>query len=152
MHYDHILVTTDFSTNSSAAFEIAAHQAKFEGSKITLLTVVHDWVVPETMLEHLPQPERIDEYRHALRLGAKVKLQDIARERFHGQEVTTVVILTEEPPYQEICSYAKTNNCSLIIMASRGRGAVTTLLLGSTVQKVCHLAHCPVMVVPCPGR
>jgi nucleotide-binding universal stress UspA family protein len=46
-----------------------------------------------------------------------------------------------------IIEVAETRKCELIIMGTRGLGAVAGLVLGSKAQKVISLANCPVMVV-----
>lgn len=148
MHYKHILVTTDFSDASMAAFDTAAYQAKMEGSAITLLTVVPDWEVPPSLLEYVPVPERIDEYRAQVMAGSEKRLAKIASEKFHGQKVNTNVIISSRSEGMEITDFAKKHKCDLIVIATRGHGALATLVLGSTVQKVLLSAPCPVLVIP----
>jgi nucleotide-binding universal stress UspA family protein len=48
---------------------------------------------------------------------------------------------------REIVEDAKTLDVSVIIMGSRGRGDLAGLVLGSTADKVIHLADRPVLVV-----
>ena len=47
----------------------------------------------------------------------------------------------------EITEYAKEAGAGLIIIPSHGRGPIKRLLLGSTTDRVVHLAHCPVLVL-----
>ncbi|MBX7143301.1 MAG: universal stress protein [Oligoflexia bacterium] len=148
MHYKHILVTTDFSDASMAAFDIAAYQAKMEGSAITLLTVVPDWEVPPSLLEYVPVPEKIDEYRAQVMAGSEKRLTKLASEKFHSQKVSTHVLISSRSEGVEITDYARRHNCDLIVIATRGHGALASLVLGSTVQKVLLSAPCPVLVIP----
>ncbi|MEX0801511.1 MAG: universal stress protein [Dehalococcoidia bacterium] len=50
-------------------------------------------------------------------------------------------------PADEILRLAQEEDCELIVMGRRGRGAVAKLLLGSVSDKVVRAAACPVMVV-----
>ncbi len=51
------------------------------------------------------------------------------------------------PPAESIIDVAETRGCDLIVMGSRGQGALSGLLLGSQSQKVVSLAKVPVLVV-----
>jgi len=55
--------------------------------------------------------------------------------------------LLDGPEPDSILSYAKKKQADLIIMGTRGMGALKGLLLGSVSRKVIHLASCPVMVI-----
>jgi nucleotide-binding universal stress UspA family protein len=50
-------------------------------------------------------------------------------------------------PAESILEAASTHGCDLIIMGTRGLGALSGLLLGSQVQKVINLADAPVLAV-----
>jgi nucleotide-binding universal stress UspA family protein len=56
------------------------------------------------------------------------------------------VIATPASPYQGIIEAARKKRCDLIFMASHGRGALATLLLGSVTQKVLAHSKIPVLV------
>ena len=150
MNFQNILVTTDFSEASMAAFEIAAYQAKMSGSKVTLLNVVGDWDVPETLLRQIPNPESVSAYRNELLQNSRKEIEDLATKHFHGQDVISDVIISTDPIAQEICGYAKKHSVDLIIMSGHGRGSLGDFFLGSVVQRTIKLAECPVLVVPKP--
>lgn len=48
---------------------------------------------------------------------------------------------------QTIVDRARDLECNLIVMGTRGMGAIGTLVLGSVANKVVHLTHVPVMLV-----
>jgi nucleotide-binding universal stress UspA family protein len=60
-------------------------------------------------------------------------------------EIQTEVI--EGAPAETIINVAVTRNSNVIVMGSRGMGALEGLLLGSTSQKVVSDAPCPVLIV-----
>ena len=47
----------------------------------------------------------------------------------------------------EITEHAREVGAGLIVIPSHGRGPLKRLLLGSTTDRVVHLAHCPVLVL-----
>ena len=50
-------------------------------------------------------------------------------------------------PAEAIAQYAHEQVADQIVMGRQGQGAVKTLLLGSVVNKILHLANCPVLLV-----
>jgi nucleotide-binding universal stress UspA family protein len=56
------------------------------------------------------------------------------------------VIDTPAAPYEGIVQAARRKRCDAIFMASRGRGPLGTLLLGSVTQKVLAESKLPVLV------
>jgi len=48
---------------------------------------------------------------------------------------------------EAICDYAEANVIDLIVIGSRGRSAVSRLLLGSVSTQVAHHSPCPVTIV-----
>ncbi len=53
----------------------------------------------------------------------------------------------EGPGPKAILNVAETRDADLIVVGSRGLGAVRGLLLGSVSERVIRLAKCPVLVV-----
>lgn len=50
-------------------------------------------------------------------------------------------------PAQAIAQYAHQQGADQIVMSRQGQGGLQSLLLGSVVNKVLHLANCPVLLV-----
>ncbi len=147
----HILVTTDFSEESEAAFDYAKEQVQLIGKekcKITLLKVI-DIVIPTN-----------DEFEYGVdtsdKMGIIEKLQEQASERikeiaekhFTGFPIETLVYTPSKEVYQGIIEFAETNKADLIVMSTHGRTGVGHFLLGSIAERVIRQAPCPVMVVP----
>jgi nucleotide-binding universal stress UspA family protein len=51
-------------------------------------------------------------------------------------------------PAPAIARFAKTHHCEMIVMGTRGMGAIASLFLGSVATKVVHLSPLPVLLVP----
>ena len=76
--------------------------------------------------------------------------QQFLAEIVHACEASGVacepVVSTPATAYQGIIEAARKKRCDLIFMASHGRGALATLLLGSVTQKVLAHSKLPVLV------
>lgn len=65
------------------------------------------------------------------------------------RELTTNIdtLVWSGSPADEIVRAAKEVGADLIVIGSRGTGAVDSLFMGSVSHRVMHYAHCPVLVV-----
>jgi nucleotide-binding universal stress UspA family protein len=50
-------------------------------------------------------------------------------------------------PGSEIAAFAESIKADLIVIPSHGRTGLRHLLIGSVAERVCRLAHCPVLVL-----
>ena len=89
-------------------------------------TIAEQWIADQTLLGN----KLMDEAQELLGEGAILH-----RELLFG------------PPAESIIEVAEARNSDLIVMGSRGLGALRGLLLGSQSHKVINLANCPVLVV-----
>ena len=144
-----ILVPTDFSDASGLALTYARDLAGRCGSTLHLLHVVTDadvspgtealWGFSEAEVQH----RWVDE--------AKAKLAGLCPAE--GEEASPVRTAVEiGPPADGILRYAGEHRAELIVMGTRGRGAVGQLLLGSVAAEVVRRAPCPVLTVRDPDR
>lgn len=79
------------------------------------------------------------------RIGqAKTALAAFLRER--GYPDTDITVRIGDPGTQ-IAMFADDIGAGLIVIPSHGRGMLTRMLLGSTTDRVVHLAQCPVLIL-----
>ncbi len=147
----HILVTTDFSEEAERAFDYAKEQLKLAGkgkSKITLLKIID--IVPPANIKFEYGLAIVDKkgMMEKLYKQASERVREIAKKRFAGLPVDTVVIKPKKATYQEIIKFAQSNDVSLIVMSTHGRTGAKHFLLGSVAERVVRRSPCPVMVIP----
>ena len=68
-------------------------------------------------------------------------------EMLQEAEIPYIERLLEVPAGAAIAGAADSEKCELIIMGSRGLSNLQGLIVGSTTNRVLHLAHCPVLVI-----
>ena len=137
--FEKILVATDGSADAMEALSYAGDLALRDDAGVI---VVHAF---ESVPGYLGEPMR-DEIieRH---LNRARDLAHEAVEALQSRGVSTKSEVLEGPPADAILRVAGTQDVDLIVMGSRGRGAVTSLLLGSVSHRVLAHTHAPVLVV-----
>jgi nucleotide-binding universal stress UspA family protein len=84
---------------------------------------------------------------YAKRKGAAQAVMDDARQKLGRTTFTVQEELQEGNETDSILKVAEDCTADLIVMGTRGLGAVKGFLVGSVSRKVIHYASCPVMVV-----
>ncbi len=147
----HILVPTDFSPASKAAFRYAREQVEQVGAssvKVTLLAVLEDLVPASVQFEFgLTFIDTKGLLEEAERQSSK-KIAELAEKFFGGLTVDTHVLRAVHPVHTEIVDFVKKNKVNMIVMATHGRTGIRRFVLGSVTEKVVREAPCPVLVVP----
>jgi nucleotide-binding universal stress UspA family protein len=72
---------------------------------------------------------------------------DAARGRLGDIDAAVDENLLEGPEAEAILAAVRTHGVDLIVMGTRGRGAIEGMLFGSVSRKVTHLATCPVLLI-----
>ena len=151
MNFPRILIATDFSKPSFEALELGAYTRHMDGSEVILLNV-REYALPFLDIESTPKHEMLEAYRQVYNDQAQKKLGELAQKHFHKEKVRQHVIVSTNRVGDEICDYAEKEDCSLIIMGSRGVTTLGTLFVGSTVQRVLAKTKIPVLVIPPSDR
>jgi nucleotide-binding universal stress UspA family protein len=137
-----ILVPVDGSDSALRAVKAAIQEAAESSQASIHLITVHPPIVSGNVKRFF-SAEAIndfyqDEGRNAL-LAAKGVLDEAGVAYQEKIEIGPVA--------QTIANYAKKNNCTQIIMGTRGLGSVSGLVLGSITIKVLSLVDIPVTLV-----
>ncbi len=141
-----ILLAIDGSQNSNLAVRSLIHRFSwFRDTPEIDLVYVHPPQRPIGTLLGTPLPrETVD--RH-YREDAQTRLAEPKRLLHEASLLFETHLLTGEPAL-EIGKFVKAHKSDLILIGSRGMGAIGNLVLGSTAAKILHLANIPVLVIP----
>jgi nucleotide-binding universal stress UspA family protein len=142
-----IVVGIDGSDFSDTALEWAYEQARVTSAE---LVVVHSWEYPYLgVIDFVGMDERIRATSHD---GAEALLDATIRrlrDDHPGDDVTVTPLLLEGNPAWTLLDAA--HDADLIVVGSRGKGGLRTLLLGSVSHIVVTHAEIPVVVVRHPA-
>lgn len=132
-----ILVAVDGSDASLHAVRAAATIARGLGSQITLAHVVPPtFVPPEVPFGVQPWTEE------AVKAGEKL-LEAAAKDA--GLTVERMNVTGS--PAERLAEIADSGNFDLVVVGSKGRGAVSRVLIGSVTDRLVHICTRPVLVV-----
>jgi nucleotide-binding universal stress UspA family protein len=143
----HVLVPTDFSEESLAAKDYATMIADAFGATLHVLHVIPD---PLTMgwasdAAHLPQ--LLEQTERTVREQLDRQLTPEQHKHLKAQ-----VEARTGPPVATIVDYAERHGIDLIVMGTRGRGALERIWVGSVTQGVLQRARCPVVAISQPRK
>lgn len=143
-----LIVTSDLSPESKRAFPLAREIAQALGASVTLLAVVED-PTRAAFAYAMDCPVYPDPAIHAQVLSkVRSDIEALKTENFTGMKAESIVLESLGSVAVEICSYAKKEGASMIVLSSHGRSGLTRLLIGSVAERVIRESPCPVLVVP----
>jgi len=145
--FHNILVCVDGSAHAERALTEAIDLAASERSRLTLLTAIPRppyWAgTPMTIAAVEPLAANLaDEAKRALRAAVDRVPASIP--------VTT--ILSEESIRDALMHRIRTGEHDLVVLGSRGRGAVSASLLGSVSHYALNHSNVPVLIVRAEGE
>lgn len=134
--FAHLIFPTDFSAPADEALAWLKGVVAQTGARVTLLHV-QDRVVMKRQMERLEEFNREDTQR----------LEHIAEELRAAGAVKVATEVRLGTPAQVIVELAG-DQASLVVMGTRGRGAVEDLVVGSVALQVARKSPIPVLFVP----
>lgn len=147
MKLQSILVATDFSDCSGAAFQAASQLAQTFQAKIILLHVISMKRVA-VLSDYLDQEE--EPLIATLRERAYRLLAEFLK-RWNSQGFEVESLVSVGTPFQEIAVIARDLAVDLVAIGgfgNKGRGPIEEVFFGSTAEKVVRLLPCAVLCVP----
>jgi nucleotide-binding universal stress UspA family protein len=133
-----ILVAVDGSPHSRAALEVARGLAETLSAE---LWIVHAYDPTSDLLGYTDFAQRV-----AQRKSQGQKLLDALRGTLAESPLPVSEELIEGPGAEAILKVADIRGADLIVMGTRGLGALGDMVLGSVTRKVTQQAACPVML------
>ena len=144
--YRRILVGTDFSATSTAAFDQGLKLAKQDGAE---LLIAHSTVVP-SCLSFMP-PESYGEWETHCRMEAERNVGAlIGKARKEG--VHAHMLLREGLADDAIIEVAERLGVDLIVIGTHGRRGVSRFFMGSVAGRLVSRAPCAVLTVRSSNR
>jgi nucleotide-binding universal stress UspA family protein len=140
-----ILLATDGSEEAKLATQAATELSRDTGSELHLVYVLP---APAQLIgHHLYGQETRESVIAAAERDAETFLKDQAEKiGSDGGKVAETHFRSGEPD-KEILRAAESLDVGVIVIGSRGLGAISRALLGSVSDSVVRHAHCPVFVV-----
>ena len=145
--YKQILVPLEEGRYSQRSLDHARELAAQLGAALALLRVITVFPAGHEFDRRL----QIEEGSRAAgaKAAAETELGQLGQDlRAQGVEVSTAIVISEEPVAQGIVSYAEANQCDLIVMPTQSRSAIGRWLFGSVSEKVRRRSPVPVLFVP----
>jgi nucleotide-binding universal stress UspA family protein len=136
-----VVVGVDGSANSRLALRRAAEEATAHGASLEVLMAwsLLDQMTGSPFDPHFGEPE------------ARLQLEQIIHQELGDDPIPPVTLrIDNDLPGRALLNAAE--GAWLVVVGSRGRGAVRGLVLGSVSQHVVHHCRCPVLIVPDPRQ
>jgi nucleotide-binding universal stress UspA family protein len=138
--FQRILLAVDGSEHAVRAAKVAAEMAHCMKAAELRVIVAYESIPP-----YLGEPNMQMVINNRLKEAQAILKKAVELVGNSSLDVHTELI--EGDAAEAIIDVAKTRNCDVIVMGSRGLGRLAGLLLGSTSQKVVSHALCPVLIV-----
>ncbi len=134
----HVLLPTDFSDTAERACTYVERLAPQGISQVTLLHVLD-----------VPGGEAYPPGFQEMAAGLANEALEAWQERLKGADIPMVhPVFDPGRPLPAITKILESQDISLIVMGTQGKGFVKELFLGSVAHNVARLAPCPVLLIP----
>jgi nucleotide-binding universal stress UspA family protein len=139
--FHNILVAVDGSRHADQALTHAIDLAESEHTRLTLMTAIAELPATTYLAAGAVIPNLIEDARaegEAILRRARELVPD---------DLPVTTVLTDRPIRIAMMRQIKDGHHDLVVMGSRGRGAVRSTLLGSVSHYILHHSPVPVLIV-----
>ncbi len=136
--FKNILMPTDGSEHSERAIARGVELAKLCGAKVTGIHVVPHY-------HRSANPAVQKQVEELARARAANFLESVKKTATAAGVSCETVVATNDHPYDAIVNTANEHGCDLIVMTSRYRPGLVSLIMGSESDRVLHRASIPVL-------
>lgn len=140
-----ILFPTDFSAHAQ---KVKTEILKMKDCGIKELVLLH--VVDKKLFGYSPISNELtidDMFIDGdITNSAEIKLKEWAKD-LDSTDIKIKYDIVKGNPFDEIIEYSQKENCTLIIMGSKGLTEAEELLIGSVAEKVARKSKIPVMII-----
>jgi len=142
-----ILVTSDLSEESKAAFPVAREFAEAFSAEVLVLAIIED-PAQSAMLYALdfpvaPKPD----VQQQLRDKIQKDIEELCKDSLAELPVTIFVKDSRGRVHIDILSFVEENEIDLVVMATHGRTGLSRILIGGVTEKVIRECPCPILTV-----
>jgi nucleotide-binding universal stress UspA family protein len=142
-----ILVAVDFSNDSGLALAWAARQAGIEGAHLIVLHVIHD---PAASPGFYRKPGE-NWLRPMIEVGKEMMTEFVTKAKAEHDDLpalaTAETQLVSGLPAGRVVEVANDTGARLVVVGSRGRTGLQSILLGSVAERIVQICPVPVVVV-----
>jgi nucleotide-binding universal stress UspA family protein len=143
--FRNILVAVDGSPDAEEALSDAIDLAESEHTRLTLITAVSQ--IPAT---GLMVPGAVTDEELARARGRAEAIMQRARDQV-PDDLPVSTVVTDKPVRPALIRQINDGHHDLVVMGSRGRGAVRSALLGSVSHYVLDHSPVPVLIIHARG-
>jgi nucleotide-binding universal stress UspA family protein len=148
MKISKILIPTDFSDFSLHALKYAKDLVGVFQAQLHCIHVVDEAYQYWTTMG--PESAPVGVAIENLTGVAEEYMQRFSDEHLVGLHYAAVTKVVVGQPFREIIAYAREASIDLIVICTHGRSALTSMIIGSTAEKVVRKSPCPVLTVRHP--
>lgn len=141
--FHNVLVAIDGSDDAEQARVQAVDLAKAEHARLTLFTAVQP--LPSIVYSSAASAGAVTELANDARVEAETILRTAAERT--PEELSAETVVSSEPPRQALIAQVERGEHDLVVMGSRGRGELGSMLLGSVSHYALHHSPVPVLIV-----
>ncbi len=138
-----VIWATDGSDHADGAMPFAIQAARADGAELHVVHVVEKLIGPRAA--------NLDAFANEDEIKAKVERQAKAIAAENGLKTSIdIVVGLGNRIGDRIAEIAQDSGADLIVVGTRGHGALGSFVLGGVTQRLLHVSPCPVLSVP-PG-